>query len=42
MTKDARLSNIGNIGSSTSGDGKTGQQCVKKSKLDHSLLSYTK
>ena len=42
MTKDARLYNVGNIVSSTSDDGKTGQQCVKKSKLDHSLLPYTK
>ena len=42
MTKEARLHNVGKTVSSTNGAGKTGQLHVKKMKLDHSLIPYTK
>ena len=42
MIKEARLYNRGKIVSSINGAGKTGQLHVKKMKLEHSLITYTK
>ena len=42
MTKETRLHNVWKTVSSKNGAGKTGQLHIKKMKLDHSLIPYTK
>ena len=42
MTEETRLHNVGMTISSTNGTGEIGQLHVKKMKLDHYLISYTK
>ena len=42
MTKEARVNNGGKTVSSINGAGKTGQVHVKKMKLEHSLVPFTK